>query len=194
MVIDLSNRSGTPWLDNAETKARLMRKIASDLRRMAEERWRETGRLINCSVIFDEAHRFAPANAEGEEVQRLSSRLVDYVRETRKTGLGWTFITQEIGSLNPGIFSQLRVRAYGYGMTGGSDLNRLREEVGRDAALSLYQSFPDPNSLSDKVYPFMITGPVSPLSFTAAPVFLEVFTSQEDFLDANRRIFRPGQG
>ncbi|WP_374457008.1 ATP-binding protein [Nocardioides sp.] len=193
VIVDLSSRSGTPWLDSAETKARLMRKIAHELRQMAERTWRESGgNLINCSVVFDEAHRFAPAKAEGEEVERLSARLVDYVRETRKTGLGWTFITQEIGSLNPGIFTQLRVRAYGYGMTSGSDLNKLRDEVGRDASLSLYQSFPDPNSLSEKVYPFMITGPVSPLSFTAAPIFLQVFTDEAEFRDANHAVFEPG--
>lgn len=193
VIVDLSSRSGTPWLDSSETKARLMRKIASDLRQMAERKWRESGgNLINCSVVFDEAHRFAPAKSEGEEVERLSARLVDYVRETRKTGLGWTFITQEIGSLNPGIFTQLRVRAFGYGMTSGSDLNRLRDEVGRDASLSLYQSFPDPNSLSEKVYPFMITGPISPLSFTAAPVFLQVFTDETEFREANSDVFSSG--
>jgi hypothetical protein len=191
VVIDLSNRSGTPWLDNDQTKARLMRKIASDLRRIAEQRWRGTGDLINCSVVFDEAARFAPASPDGEEVARLSAKLVEYVRETRKTGLGWTFITQEINSLNPAIYNQLTVRAYGYGMTSGSDLNRLRDEMGRGSALDLYQSFPDPKSLSEKVYPFMLTGPVSPLTFTAAPVFLQVFTDETRFREANRHHF-PG--
>jgi len=35
----------------------------------------------------------------------------------------------------------------------------------------------------------MLTGPVSPISFTGEPVFLQVFTSFEDFVDANRRVF-----
>lgn len=191
VVIDLSSRSGTRWLDNEDTKARLMTKIASSLRRIAEDRWKETGRLVNCAVVFDEAARFAAPNPEREQVARLSMKLVEYVRETRKTGLGWTFITQEVGSLNPAIFNQLTVRAYGYGMTSGGDLNRLRDEIGRGSALDLYQSFPNPKSLTNKVYPFMLSGPVSPLTFTAAPVFLQVYTSEEEFRAANHAHLPP---
>ena len=187
VVVDLSARTGTPWLDEDETKARLIRKVASELARAAEERWRQTGNLINCAVVFDEAYRFAASHPEGDEAELLSNRLVTYVRATRKTGLGWTFITQEIGSLHPGIYNQLTVRVYGYGMTTGSDLNRLRDEVGTGSALDLYQSFPNPRALSEKVYPFMLTGPVSPLSFTAAPVFLQVYTAEDEFRRANHR-------
>ena len=100
--------------------------------------------------------------------------------------LGWTFITQEIGALDSQIYTQLTVRAFGCGLTSGGDLNRIRDEIGRGSGLELYMSFPDPRALTEKQYPFMITGPVSPLSFTSAPVFLEVFTSEEQLLDANR--------
>lgn len=186
VIVDLSRRVSTPWLGSPETQARLLRRIASILTRVAEERWHASGRLINCSVVFDEAARFAPATPSGPQVAALSAKLVEYVRETRKTGIGWTFITQEAHSVNPGIYAQLAVRAYGYGLTSGTDLSRLRDEVGGGSALELYKSFADPKALTEKVYPFMITGPVSPLSFTAAPVYLEVFTDPAHFWEANR--------
>jgi hypothetical protein len=186
VVVDLSSRAGNDWLDSGSTKARLIRKIASELRRIAEDKWREMEKSLNCVVMFDEAARFASAQPEGEQEALLASRLVDYIRETRKTGIGWTFITQEIGSLDSRIYMQLTVRAFGYGLTSGGDLNRIRDEIGRGSGLELYMSFPDPRALTEKQYPFMITGPVSPLSFTSAPVFLKVFTSEEELLDANR--------
>ena len=186
VVVDLSSRTGTTWLDDEETKARLIRKIASELRRSAESQWQETGRILNCSVVFDEAYRFASSQPQGEETSRLSNKLVEYVRETRKTGLGWTFITQQITSLHPAIYAQLTFKAFGYGMTSGGDLNRLRDEVGNTSALDLYQSFANPRALSESIYPFMVSGPISPLSFTAAPVFLQVYTSEDEFRQANR--------
>jgi hypothetical protein len=186
VVVDLSSRAGNDWLDSGSTKARLIRKIAGELRRIAEDKWRETKKSLNCLVMFDEAARFASAQPEGEQEELLAGRLVDYIRETRKTGIGWTFITQEIGSLDSRIYTQLTIKAFGYGLTSGSDLNRLRDEIGRGSGLELYMSFPDPRALTEKQYPFMLTGPVSPLSFTSAPVFLEVFTSEEQLREANR--------
>jgi hypothetical protein len=189
IILDLSGSSGSSWLDSTETKARLIRKIASELRRNAERIWREIRKPINCLVVFDEAQRFAAAQPEGDEAEMLAGRLVEYVRETRKFGLGWTFITQEIHSLATGIYNQLRVRAFGYGLTTGTDLARLTDEIGRGAWLELYKSFADPRALDAKVYPFMLTGPVSPLSFTGAPIFLQVFTDFEDFVETNHGVF-----
>ncbi|RIT40451.1 helicase HerA domain-containing protein [Mycobacteroides abscessus] len=188
VIIDLSARSGTSWLDEDDTKARLIRKIAADLHRAADETWRERGsdELINCAVVFDEAARFATGENVSDEVERLANRLVTFVRETRKTGLGWMFITQEITSLHRGIYAQLAIKAFGYGLSTGSNLARLQDEVGHTTGLDLYQSFPDPRALREKVYPFMLTGPVSPLSFTAAPVFLQVFNNIDELREANR--------
>lgn len=188
VIIDLASSSGSTWLDSTETKARIIRKITSKLRLQAEFLYRQTKKPINCLVLFDEAHRFAAAHPEGEQAGLLAARLVEYVRETRKYGLGWTFVTQEISALASGIYNQLRIRAFGYGLTTGSDLVRLTDEVGRGTALELYKSFADPRALSEKVYPFMLTGPVSPLSFTSAPVFLQVFTDHDSFLEANAAV------
>lgn len=187
---DLSTEGDNDWRDSASTKARIIRKIAGELRRIAELKWRRTEKSLNCLVLFDEARRFASAHPAGEQEALLAHRLVDYVFETRKTGVGWTFITQEIGSLDPSIYQQLTIKAFGYGLTSGSDLNRLRDEIGSGPGLDLYLSFPDPRALTEKRYPFMITGPVSPLSFTSAPVFLEVFNSEEQLREANRHTRR----
>ena len=65
----------------------------------------------------------------------------------------------------------------------GSELANLNELVGDPEALSLYRSFVDPQSR--KQYPFMFTGPASPLSFTGSPIFVEMFTSYDDFVAAN---------
>lgn len=171
-------------LDNAEVKARILRLVCSRLNLKAEQLYRQ-GQSLNTLVVFDEAQRFAAESPENEEAKDLAEHLVDYVRTTRKYGLGWTFITQEIGSLRRGIYSQLRVRCFGYGLTSGTELQRLRETIGDPSALQLYRSFVDPAAIRPSKYPFMLTGPVSPLSFTGAPVFLSVYTDFEKFKQAN---------
>lgn len=171
-------------LDNAEVKARILRLVCSRLNLKAEQLYRQ-GQSLNTLVVFDEAQRFAAESPENEEAKNLAEHLVDYVRTTRKYGLGWTFITQEIGSLRRGIYSQLRVRCFGYGLTSGTELQRLRETIGDPSALQLYRSFVDPAAIRPSKYPFMLTGPVSPLSFTGAPVFLSVYTDFERFKQAN---------
>ena len=132
-------------------------------------------------VVFDEAQRFAPDSSDEDEVDGLARRLVDHVRETRKYGLGWTFITQEINSLRRGIYSQLSVRAFGFGLTSGTERTRLNETIGESEAIDLYRSFVHPQAVQPSKYPFMITGPVSPLSFTGSPLFLSVYTDFDDF-------------
>ena len=49
----------------------------------------------------------------------------------------------------------------------------------------MYHSFVDPNALTPHEYSFMLTGPVSPLSFTGAPVFLSVYTRPDQFKEDN---------
>src|SRR5205823_3554902 len=140
---------------------------------------------LNVLVVLDEAQRFAAETPEGDEAKELAERLVDYVRTTRKYGLGWTFITQEISSLRRGIYDQLRVRCFGYGLTSGTELTRLSQAVGARAARVLYASFVDPAAIRPPKFPFMLVGPVSPLSFTGAPVFLSVYTDFARFLKDN---------
>lgn len=171
-------------LESAGVKAHILRRVCSMLESAAKQKYRE-GQSLNTMVVLDEAQRFAAETADEDEVTNLSRRLVDYVRETRKYGLGWTFITQEVNSLRRGIYSQLRVRAFGYGLTSGTELARLRETIGDPESLELYRSFVDPQSVRPSKYPFMITGPVSPLSFTGSPLFLSVYTDFDKFKSDN---------
>jgi hypothetical protein len=185
LILDVSGEgAGSELLGTSSVKARILRVICSTLNLWAEQLYKKGGSL-NCLVVFDEAQRFAADSPEDDEAGELAKRLVDYVRTTRKYGLGWMFITQEIGSLNRGIYAQLRVKCFGYGLTSGSELTRLRDTVGSQASADLYRSFVDPAAVQPAQYPFMITGPVSPLSFTGAPVFLSVYTDFERFKSDN---------
>ena len=193
IVIDVSSKvvagdadsdSPAAILETTPIKARLLREICGTIARVAEQRFSED-RSLNTMVVFDEAQRFAAQNPEDDESRSLADRLVDNVRTTRKYGLGWTFITQEIDSLRRGIYSQLRVRSFGYGLTSGTELQRLRETIGDPEALDLYRSFVDPQAIQPSQYSFMLTGPVSPLSFTGAPVFLSVYTDFRRFKEDN---------
>ncbi len=175
-----SGNSTQRLLESTPVKARILRLVCSILNRNAEQLYKQGGNL-NTLVVFDEAQRFASESPEDDESAELAVRLVDYVRTTRKYGLGWTFITQEIGSLRRGIYSQLRVRCFGYGLTSGTELQRLRETVGDPSSLDLYRTFVDPAAIRPSTYPFMLMGPISPLSFTGAPVFLSVYTDFEKF-------------
>jgi hypothetical protein len=184
-IIDFSGAGyAEDLLGTSAVKARVLRLVCGELNRRAERQYQE-GSSLNVLVVFDEAHRFASQSPEDEEAEALAYRLVDYVRTTRKYGLGWMFITQEITSLRRGIFDQLRVRCFGYGLTSGTELTRLRETIGDPAAVELYRSFVDPAAVKPSEYPFMLSGPVSPLSFTGAPVFLAVYTDFDAFLADN---------
>lgn len=185
VIIDFSSGGTNDLLDSTPVKARILRWVCDMLNMRAEQAYRASESL-NVLVVFDEAQRFAAENAEDDESADLAVRLVDYVRTTRKYGLGWMFITQEIGSLKRGIYSQLRVRCFGYGLTSGTELLRLRETIGDPASLDLYRSFVDPAATQPSAYPFMLTGPISPLSFTGAPVFLSVYTDFDRFRADNR--------
>jgi hypothetical protein len=193
VIIDFSSTGGgaftagssIQWLlQSTPVKARILRLICSRLNIVAEQMFHQGGSL-NTLVVFDEAQRFAAENPEDNESKELANSLVDYVRTTRKYGLGWTFITQEISSLKRGIYSQLRIRCFGYGLTSGTELQRLRETIGDESALELYRTFVDPAAIRPSTYPFMLTGPVSPLSFTGAPIFLSVYTDFEQFKGDN---------
>ena len=183
IIIDFSastSSEGESLLETTPVKAHILRIVCRHLNRLSEEAYRQGGTL-NTLVVFDEAQRFAANDPDEGEPKELVEKLVDYVRTTRKYGLGWMFITQEAGSLHRSIYSQLRFRAFGYGLTSGSELQRLRETIGDQSALDLYRSFVDPVATTPARYPFMLEGPISPLSFAGTPLFLSVYTDFERF-------------
>ena len=142
-------------------------------------------------MLVDEAARLAPAGAleRGSEAEQLRNTLRRAVRETRKYGIGWFFVSQTLGGLDNDILQQLRILFFGFGLALGDEFRKLREFAGGDdRAMELYQSFRDPQSAPRRElreFPFMAVGPVSPLAFSGRPLFFSAFNRATEFLEAN---------
>jgi len=99
------------------------------------------------------------------------------------------FISQTLASLDAEILQQLRIFFFGFGLGLGQEFQSLKQLVGSTGtALDLYQLFRDPHSAFDarsRQYSFMTIGPVSPLSFSGTPLFLNAFNTVDEFLKAN---------
>src|SRR5690606_21308896 len=106
-----------------------LRQTFRTLKNASEDRFRE-GDNLNTNVVLDEAWRYAPPPhlASDPEIKALSIDLAGYARDTRKFGIGWTYITQTTRSLNPDIWDQLTVRVMGYGLA-GADVEKVAEQV-----------------------------------------------------------------
>ncbi|TAE60996.1 MAG: ATP-binding protein [Nostocales cyanobacterium] len=179
---------GTTFADNEEIKALILREISSTLK-VAGEKAFDKDEKLNCLICLDEAHLFvktSSGNNDNSEISELTSSFIKGVRTTRKYGLGYMFITQTIASLHKEIIQQLRLYAFGYGLNSGSEYRQIEELVSDKQALSLYKSFVDPQS--NKQYPFMFLGPISPLSFTGSPLFIQMFTEFNQFKEANKLV------
>jgi energy-coupling factor transporter ATP-binding protein EcfA2 len=169
-------------------------RIVADMRRLSEtivsKRVREGLKgNVNTLVVFEEAHRFAPKHvaSDDEDGKKLKAKLIEGVRETRKFGLGWFFVDQTVGGLDREIIQQVRCTYFGYGLGMGDELNSLREIVGGDQRdVALYRSFKDPasyGSQSEKRFPWMAFGPVSPMAANH-PLFFNAFGG-DDFAARN---------
>lgn len=176
IVIDISSRSGE--IENENIQA-LFIKIIEEKIVEAGARLYTQGKKANCLIVMDEAHRFISSESSDPRVKELTTAIIGSVRTTRKYGIGYMFITQTLESLDEEILRQMRIFAFGYGLTSGSELRKVSELVNNDSAIQLYRSFIDPSS--NKKFPFMFFGPVSPLSFTGSPLFLEVYTDPAKF-------------
>jgi uncharacterized protein DUF87 len=189
VVVDLSSRNNPARIWSEELERRLLGKLLSVL-------VAQSGNVLaarqsaNVLVVLDEAHRHAPSGRlEDEYAERLRAQLRRAVRETRKFGVGWFFISLTLGGLDAEVVQQLRILAFGFGLAMGSEFDRLRDFVGGDdRALSLYQSFRDPQSFPRedlREFPFMAVGPLSPLAFSGKPVFFSPFTDWNEFVRVN---------
>lgn len=191
VFIDLSEQGAEDIFWNEKVQALILNDIISELQHQGNMQFKQ-GKHINTLVVVDEAHRFAPREKqEDEEMEALRMNFVDAVRTTRKYGLGWMFISQTIASLHPELINQMRVYFFGYGLSWGSELRTLKELVGGGMGnnyLALYQAFKDPQSsavLGEREYPFMVFGPVSPLSVSGSPLFITALDYTREFLEVN---------
>jgi len=190
LVVDVSREQAEGLLWNDTIQALVIKRLLEGVTVTAEAMYNEN-KSLNALVLIDEAHRLAPREypRDDDAARSVRSVLRDAARTTRKYGLGWLFISQTLSSIDPEILQQLRIFFFGFGLGLGQEFQSLRQLVGSSGtALDLYQLFRDPHSAFDtksRQYSFMTIGPVSPLSFSGTPLFLNAFNLVEEFLEAN---------
>lgn len=205
LILDMSTSGEVSWLGNLLAdedarkakeaieiidqdgiKAAILSQVFRTLKSASEAAFRN-GDNLNTRIALDEAWRFCPPPhlASDPEIKDLSVQMAGYSRDLRKFGIGLTFITQTTRSINPDIWDQMTVRTLGYGLA-GADIEKVAEQVDDRDHLKLYKGFAPPDSTNPKVYPFMLVGPVSPLSFSKAPILLAAYTDFQSFRDDNR--------
>lgn len=194
LVVDVSKEQAQGLLWNETIQSLVIKRLLEGVTHIAESMYSDDQGL-NALVIIDEAHRLAPHELprEDDAARGVRSVLIDAARTTRKYGLGWLFISQTLASIHQEIIQQLRIYFFGFGLSLGQEFQSLRQLVGSsgrgpDTALDLYKLFRDPHSAFDatsRQYSFMTIGPVSPLSFSGSPLFLNAFNTVDAFLEAN---------
>ena len=192
IVIDISQRGNQRfWSEELQRKI-LLRLLNTLISRSAGTLAETTS--ANVLVVLDEAHRHAPSGQmdSGSQASLLRTQLRAAVRETRKYGIGWCFVSQTLGGLDSELISQLRILFFGFGLALGSEFDKLKDFVGGDRrSMELYQSFRDPQSFPRRdlqEFPFMAVGPVSPLAFSGRPLFFSAFTDASEFMRVNNLI------
>ena len=169
IVLNISGRGAEKGMDDLE--ALYVKLIEDAIKEKGAELYAQ-GKQANSLVVMDEAHRFINTYSFNDKIKQLTTSIIDAVRTTRKYGIGYMFITQTIESLHEEIRRQIRIFAFGYGLTSGSEFVKIKDIINDEAGGKFYRSFIDPSS--NRKFPFMFYGPVSPLSFTGAPLFLEM--------------------
>ena len=176
IILDLSPSEGQ--IENENLQALFLHLIEKRIVETGGNLYAQ-GKNANCLIVLDEAHRFISRNSPDKRVKKLTEEMVGAVRTTRKYGIGHMFITQSLESLDDEIINQMRIFAFGHGLTIGSELRKIKEIINNEAAVNLYKSFIDPSN-SGK-FPFMFFGPVSPFSATGSPLFVEIYTEYQDY-------------
>jgi hypothetical protein len=171
-------------LDKEAVKALILQVLFQEIKKASETAFALTGGNLNTQIVFDEAWRYAPEGKAIPEIEELAAMLEGFAFDTRKFGIGWTYILQSPSDLKKGIWSQLTYIYAAYGLVGG-DIKVLEERYSDLSQTEIYKGFISPASTG--VYPMMIVGSISPLIFTNAPTFLNMFTNAQQFIDANRK-------
>lgn len=171
-------------LDDQDVKALILMMILAETKRASEVAFAAGGGNLNTQIVFDEAWRFAPEGRATPEIEELARILEGFALDTRKFGIGWTYILQSPADLKFGIWKQLTYVFVGQGLV-GDDVKRLESLTDDPKQIDLYRQFIPPASTG--IYPFMLMGPISPIIFTTSPAFVNVFSTPEEFLSHNSR-------
>jgi len=173
-------------LDNTEVKAHIVSSVLTQIVKYAESIFNENSGNLDTQIVFDEAWRYAPNEGSVDRrgaIAKLSRKLAGWALDTRKYGIGWTYILQSPKDLNDTIRKQLTYLHVGHGII-GADRRVLDDFTSDPAKTRIYDQFADPSSTG--VYPFMSIGPSDPLVFTATPTFFNVFSEVSRLLEANK--------
>lgn len=171
-------------LDKESVKALILQVLFQEIKKASETAYALTGGNLNTQIVFDEAWRYAPEGKAIPEIEELADMLEGFAFDTRKFGIGWTYILQSPSDLKKGIWSQLTYIYAAYGLV-GADIKVMEERYSDLSQTEIYKGFISPASTG--VYPMMVVGSISPLIFTNAPTFMNMFTDAQQFLDANRK-------
>ena len=171
-------------IDKESVKALILQVLFQEIKKASETAFAVSGGNLNTQIVFDEAWRYAPEGKAIPEIEELANMLEGFAFDTRKFGIGWTYILQSPSDLKRGIWSQLTYIYAAYGLV-GNDIKVLEERYSDLSQTEIYKGFISPSSTG--IYPIMIIGSISPLIFTNAPTFLNMFTDAQQFLDANRK-------
>jgi hypothetical protein len=180
---DVESHMGT-LLDKEAVKALILQVLFSEIKKASETAFASSGGNLNTQIVFDEAWRYAPEGKAIPEIEELATMLEGFAFDTRKFGIGWTYILQSPSDLKRGIWSQLTYIYAAYGLV-GNDIKVLEERYSDLSQTEIYKGFISPASTG--IYPMMIIGSISPLIFTNSPTFLNMFTSASEFVEANKR-------
>ena len=171
-------------LDNSDIKALMLQMILAEMKKASEVAFASSGGgNLNTQIVFDEAWRFAPEGRNTQEIEELANMLEGFALDTRKFGIGWTYILQSPADIKTGIWKQVSFVFAGYGLV-GDDVRKLESLTDDVSQVDLYRQFISPAATGD--YPFMVMGPISPLIFSTSPTFFNAFNTVHDFLDANK--------
>lgn len=189
LIIDLSETSASGMFWDDKVQSIVIKDIIKSLEEQGSKLFRQ-GTSFNLLVVTDEAHRLIPREKpDDEDFRALKNVFIDSVRKTRKYGLGWMFISQSLASLEYELIRQLRLYFFGYGLSWGEEKMVLEELMGKGSHIQLYQSFRDPQISAiygKKEYPFMVYGPISPLSSSGAPLFITALDYDKEFPILNK--------
>ena len=171
-------------LDNGDIKALMLQMILAEMKKASEVAFATGGGgNLNTQIVFDEAWRFAPEGRNTPEIEELANMLEGFALDTRKFGIGWTYILQSPADIKTGIWKQVSFVFSAYGLV-GEDVRKLETLTDDVSQVDLYRQFISPAATGD--YPFMVMGPISPLIFSTSPTFFNAFNTVHDFLEANK--------
>jgi len=169
-----------------EVRAIIMREVLESIIAVANEKY-HGNELVNGLIVIEEAHNYIPSyfripREESVERRELLSVIKEKVKETRKYGIGWMFITQSTVDFNKEVYRQIHNYIFMYGLSIGADVDNVKSALGADL-FDLYKTFKDPKRTGK--YQFIAIGPIVGLSSTGMAIAVECFSDIEYFLEIN---------